>query len=124
MLYISWVYVLFLMLDANFRLKLKDRGVRDTPLSPGWSYYVESTKYWSHTKKYGDQSEVSYPECKHYVSDYISMQDSTYSSELKAVRKVNIGHDGNLASGFGACQCARHGLVRRQGVVDLEKGEK
>ena len=46
------------MLDANFRLKSKDRGFADTQLSPGWSYFVERDKYWAHIKTYGEQSEV------------------------------------------------------------------
>ena len=29
------------MLDANFRLKLKDRGFKDMELAPGWAYFVE-----------------------------------------------------------------------------------
>lgn len=46
------------MMDANFRQKLKDRGLDDVSLSPGWSYFIEHTKYWQHMATYGEQSEV------------------------------------------------------------------
>ena len=36
------------MIDANFRAKSKDRGFSDIELAPGWSYYVEETKYQAH----------------------------------------------------------------------------
>lgn len=52
------MYVLFLMLDANFRLKLKDRGIKDVQLSPGWGYFVEQSKYEEFIKGIGDQQEV------------------------------------------------------------------
>ena len=63
------------MLDANFRLKLKDRGVDDVDLSPGWAYFVEQTKYWSHISKYGNQTEVRY--CTLLV-DYTNYKQSTF----------------------------------------------
>ena len=46
------------MLDANFRLVSKDRGVDDVDLGPGWAYFVEQIKYWTHINKYGEQTEV------------------------------------------------------------------
>ena len=46
------------MLDANFRLKSKDRGVDDVELSPEWSYFVQQVKYWEEMSKHGDQTEV------------------------------------------------------------------
>ena len=33
------------MMDANFCLKLKDRGVDDVYLSSGWAYMVEDSKF-------------------------------------------------------------------------------
>lgn len=55
---ISWLYTLFLMLDANFRAKCKARGLDDLELGSGWSYFVEETAYQAHLAKYGEQTEV------------------------------------------------------------------
>lgn len=46
------------MLDANFRLKLKDRGFDDVELTSGWAYFVEDSKYQGFIKGMGDQQEV------------------------------------------------------------------
>lgn len=48
------------MLDANFRLKLKDRGFDDVDLTSGWAYFVEDSKYRDFIKEIGDQQEVCY----------------------------------------------------------------
>ena len=40
-----WKYTLFVSLDGNFRLWAKEKGIRDVELSPGWSYYVENSRY-------------------------------------------------------------------------------
>lgn len=38
--------MLVLAIDANFRLKSKDRGVsNDPPLGPGWAYLVDPIPY-------------------------------------------------------------------------------
>ena len=51
------------MLDANFKLKLKDRGILDFELAPGWSYYVNEQKFQAHIiehhAQHGDAIEVS-----------------------------------------------------------------
>ena len=49
---------MFLMIDANFRARLKDRGFDDVELAPGWAYYVEETAYQAHLASAGDQTEV------------------------------------------------------------------
>ncbi|TDL13597.1 hypothetical protein BD410DRAFT_735152, partial [Rickenella mellea] len=41
----SWIYTLMVSVDANFRLKLKDRGIKDPELGSGWAYFVEKNKY-------------------------------------------------------------------------------
>lgn len=46
------------MLDANFRLKLKDRSVVDPSLGQGLSYYVKERPYLDHVKASGPQTEV------------------------------------------------------------------
>ncbi|KAI0083018.1 hypothetical protein BDY19DRAFT_901053, partial [Irpex rosettiformis] len=105
--HIAWMYVLYLMLDANFRLKLKDRGFHDVDLIAGCGYFVEDTKYQAFLREIGDQHEVN-----------------TCSAEHKAIRNANVPHGGYLASGTAACLCNRHLLVRANGLADLQKGEK
>lgn len=54
-----------LTIDANFRLKLKDRGLQaDPPLGDGWGHIVKSEPYKMYTDKYGSQVEV----CHHHRS--------------------------------------------------------
>ncbi len=54
-----WLYTLFIMVDANFRAKLKDRGLEDAELGPGWSHYVENSKFKAHVDSLGRQTNVS-----------------------------------------------------------------
>ena len=57
-----WLYTLFLMVDANFKLLLKDKGIEDIELAPGWAYFVNDEKYQAHLNahhtKHGDKVEV------------------------------------------------------------------
>lgn len=53
-----WLYTLFLMIDANFRARCKDRNLDDLELASGWSYYVEETKYQAHVKACAHRKEV------------------------------------------------------------------
>ncbi len=41
----SWLYTQFLVIDANFRLKLKDRQIDDVEIAPGWAYFVHEDDY-------------------------------------------------------------------------------
>ena len=46
-------------MDANFRLKLRDRGIKNDPeLGPGWAYFVNETEYQKVMATFGDQTEV------------------------------------------------------------------
>lgn len=40
-----WVYAQFIALDANFKLKLKNRQINDPELDSGCSYFVENSAY-------------------------------------------------------------------------------
>ena len=55
----SWLYSLFLGLDANFRLKRKDvsSDKRDNSLSVGWSYFVPNEAYKAHLVKHINEIE-------------------------------------------------------------------
>lgn len=47
------------MVDANFKLKLKDKGVPDQPLGSGWAYFVREDKFESYLLDHaGTQTEV------------------------------------------------------------------
>lgn len=43
------------MVDANFKLKLKNKGIRDTHLGPGWAYFVHETKFQGYLARYGKE---------------------------------------------------------------------
>ena len=50
---------------------------------------------------------------------------NTCGSHLKAVDHANSRYsDGYCATGVGAVICARHGLLRKNGVCDLQRGER
>ncbi|KAI0686904.1 hypothetical protein C8T65DRAFT_590675 [Cerioporus squamosus] len=104
---IKWLYTLFLMVDANFRAKLKDRGFVDFELGSGWSYYVEQSKFGTHVDNIGNQNDAN-----------------SCSAEHKAIQNANMRRQGYIASGVGAVLCAQHAMVRKTAVGDLPNGEK
>ena len=55
-----WLYTLILTIDANFRLKNKDRPkVTNAPApSDGLGHFVPEEPYQTYIKKYGYQEEV------------------------------------------------------------------
>jgi hypothetical protein len=55
----SWLYALFLAIDANFRLKRKkvSSEERDPSLGGGWSFFVEEKGYKEHLGKYWNQKQ-------------------------------------------------------------------
>ena len=54
-----WLYTLYLAIDANFRLKLKERGVKqDVDLGAGWAYFVNDRLYREELVKHTDFIEV------------------------------------------------------------------
>lgn len=58
----SWLNTLYLSMDANFKLKQKERGFSDPPLSNGLAYMVPNQKleeHLSHCSKTGQIAEVS-----------------------------------------------------------------
>ena len=56
---IRWLYCLFLAIDANFRLKLKTRGIKDPELRSGLAYFVNTVKFQEHLKNHVHDNEVS-----------------------------------------------------------------
>lgn len=55
----SWLYTLWLAMDANFRLRSKIRGINvDPSLCPGWAYFVENAPYAECMAKAADDVDV------------------------------------------------------------------
>lgn len=57
-----YLYALFVAMDANFRLKHKNRKLPDVDLAPGWAYYVEENGYKEYVKARGGEVEVRSPD--------------------------------------------------------------
>jgi hypothetical protein len=59
MLY-RFLYQLYVAIDANFKLKAKNRGAEAVVLSDGFAYIVQDTDYAVHlSKSTNDKNEVS-----------------------------------------------------------------
>lgn len=59
MMFCRWLYSLFLAVDANFRLKLKNRKIKDPEIGSGWAYFVENSRYIEHISQSFEDAEVS-----------------------------------------------------------------
>ncbi|KAJ7154301.1 hypothetical protein B0H12DRAFT_1040725 [Mycena haematopus] len=105
----KFLYALLLALDANFRLKnrLRRNEHQDPSLGPGLSYFVQQTGYKKHLRNYVAEKDVS--TCIAFAA--LLQKETRLTSGLRC-------------SGVGGCVCARHGLVRPQGLGDLQKGER
>ena len=55
---LDMIYAQFIAIDANFRLKLKNRQISDPELGSGWSYFVENSAYARHVEKNIDEEEA------------------------------------------------------------------
>ncbi|KAI0037592.1 hypothetical protein FA95DRAFT_1614058 [Auriscalpium vulgare] len=96
----QWKYATMLAVDANFKLKLKDRGFEDVELAPGWSYFVENEAYAKHCNNYVDEEEM-----KHCDSLFAAVDHANMPSHKKY-----------CVNGVGAAICARHCFYRKSGV--------
>jgi len=56
--FFRWVYAQFIALDANFKLKLKNRQINDPELGSGWSYFVENSAYMDRIANNPHEDEV------------------------------------------------------------------
>jgi len=54
-----FLYTLYIAIDGNFKLKGKQRHLKDVELMPGWGAYVPEEEYQSHIANNVDQPEVS-----------------------------------------------------------------
>ncbi|KAF7321649.1 CxC2 domain-containing protein [Mycena kentingensis (nom. inval.)] len=103
------LYVIYLAMDACFRLKRRLLGgdLRDPGLGTGWAYFVEWWPYREYLKTITDQKEMS------------------TCSGLAALDHANTKFSrGYSATGVGAGICARHEFVQPNGVGDLQRGER
>ncbi|KAJ7223218.1 hypothetical protein GGX14DRAFT_532116 [Mycena pura] len=104
-----FLYVLFLALDACFRLKRRmvSSELKDPGLGTGWAYMVEWAPYRQHLLTVTDQQEMS------------------TCSGLAALDHANTKFSrGYSSTGVGMGVCARHEFVQPNGVGDLQRGER
>ncbi|KAJ7862664.1 hypothetical protein B0H14DRAFT_3444602 [Mycena olivaceomarginata] len=104
-----YLYTIFLAIDACFRLKRKkiSSWLRDPSLQDGWAYFVRSFTYEDFVKTLGEQTEMS------------------TCTGLAALDHANTKYSqGYAATGCGMVTCGRHEIVCKNGVGDLQAGEK
>lgn len=70
-----WLDTLFAQIDANFRLKNKDRSLKDESLNGGTASIVKEEPYKEHLASRGEQTEV------HYLSSLSSAASLTPTSD-------------------------------------------
>ncbi|KAL1698469.1 hypothetical protein EV121DRAFT_284741 [Schizophyllum commune] len=104
-----YLYVLFIALDACFRLKRRkiSNRERDPSLADGGSYMVESGPFEEYIKAADEQTEVS------------------TCTGLSAVDHANTKFSkGYAETGKALGLCARHEFIQKNGVVPTQVGER
>ncbi|KAJ7761124.1 hypothetical protein B0H16DRAFT_1312626, partial [Mycena metata] len=86
---------------------LRSNARDDPPLGDGWGHMVEEGPYKKHLRGYVAEKDVS--TCIAFTA--LMQKDTRMTTGLRC-------------SGVGGVVCARHELVRPQGVGDLQKGER
>lgn len=73
-----FLYILYISVDANFKLKGKERNLKDIELMPGWGAYVPDADFKEHIANNADEPEVctcqsSYDisQCLHRLSTHV-----------------------------------------------------
>ncbi|KAJ7233795.1 hypothetical protein C8J57DRAFT_1249691 [Mycena rebaudengoi] len=105
----KFLYILFLALDACFRMKhgLVSSELKDPGLGTGWAYVLESAPY-----------------CKYLLTKTNQIEMSTCSG-LAALDHANTKFSrGYSSTGIGMGVCARHEFIQPTRVGDLQKGER
>jgi hypothetical protein len=126
LIFLRFLYQLYIAIDANFKLKAKNRGAKAVNISDGYAYFVQDADYVAHlSKNTDDMKEVrSVPVLSFGILIYV-LQLKHCSSEHNALRAANMpAMKCFIVNGVGAAICARHLLYRAQGVVDLPRGER
>ncbi|KAJ7444081.1 hypothetical protein B0H11DRAFT_1747673 [Mycena galericulata] len=104
-----FIYVLFLALDACFRLKRRmiSSEMKDPGLGTGWAYVMENAPY------------------RHFLRTVTDQKEMSTCSGLAALDYANTKFSrGYSTTGVGMGVCARHEFVQPNGVGDLQKGER
>ncbi|KAJ3709697.1 hypothetical protein C8R42DRAFT_598178 [Lentinula raphanica] len=104
--YLYWIYF---ALDACFRLKrrLVSSEKMDPDLDVGGSYFTEDSLF------------------RQYLSSVTDQQEMSTCTGLSALDHANTKFSrGYATTGVGLGVCARHEFIQRNGVVDLQKGER
>ena len=115
-------------MDANFKLKQKERGFNDAQLLDGLAFTVSTGALQNHLKDCSERgltAEVCSPVVPISRKSPDQHQISTCGSNFNAVTQAHSKYTkGYAVTGVGAVDCARHGFKRPNGVVDLQKGER
>ncbi|KAK7050119.1 CxC2 domain-containing protein [Favolaschia claudopus] len=104
-----FLYIMFIALDACFRLKRRmiSSEFKDPGLGTGWAYVMENAPY------------------RHYLLTVTDQKEMSTCSGLAALDYANTKFSrGYSTTGVGMGVCARHEFVQRNGVGDLQKGER
>ncbi|KAL1743885.1 hypothetical protein HDZ31DRAFT_39981, partial [Schizophyllum fasciatum] len=104
-----YLYVLFIALDACFRLKRRNISSRerDPSLADGGSYMIESGPFEAYIKNADEQTEAS------------------TCTGLSAVDHANTKYSkGYAETGKALGLCARHEFIQKNGVVPTQVGER
>ncbi|KAF9456592.1 hypothetical protein BDZ94DRAFT_1315017 [Collybia nuda] len=107
----SWLYTLFVGIDANFRLSRFNvsSNEHDPGLNHGYAFFVEDKKFKAHLKAYGDIIIDEVSTCNNH--------DAVKSASLRGGKGID-------ASGAGTVECSRHDMKRPISFGDLQKGER
>ncbi|KAJ7870752.1 hypothetical protein B0H14DRAFT_3439844 [Mycena olivaceomarginata] len=106
---VRFLYCIFLAIDACFRLKRKkiSSWLADPSIQDGWAYFTRSVPYGEFVETLGEQKEMS------------------TCTSLAALDHANTKYaQGYAATGCGMITCGRHEIVCKNGVGDLQAGEK
>ena len=73
-----FLYALFIAVDGNFKLKGKERNLKDVELMPGWGAYVPEDEYQTHLANHVDEPEVSHNKSVGSVNELITFLVDQY----------------------------------------------
>lgn len=102
----------YLAIDANFRLKRKDRGLSGIEsLTGNGGYFVDQDLFNQELKRSQENREAK--------------ETSTCDSSFAAIERANSRYNrGYSVTGVVAAIDSRHGFVLPNAVADLQKGER
>ncbi|TFK58945.1 hypothetical protein BDN72DRAFT_781409 [Pluteus cervinus] len=106
----TWIYSLFIAIDANFRLKRLDvsSDISDPDLNGGTAFVVNEKNFKAFLKEFGEK-----------IPD-----DTSTCNNHDAIKSASVrGGKGIAASGVGTVDC-RHDMKRPTSIGDLQKGER